>query len=183
MIRSPFSNEQLLNAVAGEMEGAVQLLKELVSRNSVVGEERGAQELVEEILAELGFSVERVLIAESIAQDPLAGVPSHSYEGRFNVLGTTPRDGGPTLLLNGHIDVVPVNRATWSTDPFSPVVRDGWLYGRGAGDMKGGFAMAFLALRALRRLDSGVIDRTSPSSRSSKRSAPATGRWRRSGPG
>ena len=159
MARPPFSNEQLVQAVANEMEAAIRLLEELVSRSSVVGEERRAQEFVAETLLELGFSVERILIPDSIVEDPLAGVPSKPYAGRFNVLGSTPRDGEPTLLLNGHIDVVPVNHATWATDPFWPVVKDGWLHGRGAGDMKGGFAMAFLALRALRSLDPRIVER------------------------
>ena len=157
MARQPFSNEQLVQAVANEMDGAIKLLEELVSRNSVVGEELRAQEFVAETLIELGFSVDRILIPESISDDPFAGVPSKSYAGRFNVLGTTPRDGEPTLLLNGHIDVVPVNPSTWATDPFVPVVQDGWLFGRGAGDMKGGFAMAFLALKALRNLDPRIV--------------------------
>jgi acetylornithine deacetylase len=53
------------------------------------------------------------------------------------------------LLLNGHIDVVPAEAALWSSPPFQPVRRDGWLAGRGAGDMKGGFALGALALGAL----------------------------------
>ena len=57
---------------------------------------------------------------------------------------------GPSLLLNGHIDVVPAEQPDlWASPPFEPR-RDGdRLYGRGAGDMKGGFAMATLALDAL----------------------------------
>jgi acetylornithine deacetylase/succinyl-diaminopimelate desuccinylase-like protein len=42
----------------------------------------------------------------------------------------------PLLLLN-HMDVVPVDRAAWSVDPFAAVIRDGWIWGRGALDMKG----------------------------------------------
>ena len=159
MAQPPFSNELLVQAVANEMDGAIKLLEELVSRNSVVGEELRAQAFVAETLVELGFSVDRILIPESIADDPLAGVPSKSYDGRFNVLGTTPCDGEPTLLLNGHIDVVPVNRSTWATDPFVPVIQDGWLLGRGAGDMKGGFAMAFLAIKALRSLEPQIVEK------------------------
>jgi acetylornithine deacetylase len=56
----------------------------------------------------------------------------------------------PSLLLNGHMDVVPAeNAGGWSTPPFEPLERDGWLLGRGAGDMKGGFAMGWLAVSAL----------------------------------
>jgi homocysteine S-methyltransferase len=55
----------------------------------------------------------------------------------------------PSLLLNGHIDVVPAEAAVWSSDPFTPARSGGWLSGRGAGDMKAGFAMGLLAIRAL----------------------------------
>jgi succinyl-diaminopimelate desuccinylase len=49
---------------------------------------------------------------------------------------------GPTLVLNGHIDTVPVDdQALWTTEPFSGDVRDGYLYGRGACDMKAGLAV------------------------------------------
>lgn len=146
------TNDQLRSAVASEAPHAVAFLAALVAQPSLRGAECAAQELVASTLEELGFAVERLAVPESIGDDELAGVPAHSYDGRFNVLGRTPHDGGRTLLINGHIDVVPADAATWTSDPFVPQVRDGWLYGRGAGDMKGGFATAVLALRALRHL-------------------------------
>jgi acetylornithine deacetylase len=76
-------------------------------------------------------------------------VPQQSYAGRGNVVGHLTAGTGPSLLLNGHIDVVPAEAPLWSAPPFQPVRGDGWLTGRGAGDMKGGFALAALALGAL----------------------------------
>src|SRR5690606_36061188 len=65
---------------------------------------------------------------------------------------------GPSLLLNGHIDVVPPgDLSRWTTPPFEPVRRDGWMFGRGTGDMKGGFAMGWLALDSLVRVDPSVL--------------------------
>lgn len=62
--------------------------------------------------------------------------------------------GGRTLMLNGHLDVVPPgDLATWSADPYSGRVADGHVFGRGACDMKGGFAAALAALLALHRSD------------------------------
>ena len=59
-------------------------------------------------------------------------------------------DGGPTLLFNGHIDVVSAEpRERWSSDPFKPEVRGGRLYGRGACDMKGGVAAMVMAALVL----------------------------------
>ena len=54
-------------------------------------------------------------------------------------------------LLNGHMDVVPADAACfWTNPPFEPVRRNGRMFGRGTGDMKSGFAIGMLALRALR---------------------------------
>lgn len=156
MATSNISSTDLREAVAAEAPDAFEFLASLVACPSLRGEERAAQELVQSTLSGLGFEVERLAIPPDIGEDDLAGVPALSYEGRFDVIGRTPHDGGRSLLLNGHIDVVPANPLTWSSDPFIPVTKDGWLYGRGAGDMKGGFAMAILALRALRRLGSSA---------------------------
>jgi acetylornithine deacetylase len=58
--------------------------------------------------------------------------------------------GGRSLLLNGHIDVVPARREDgWDHDPFAPEVRDGQISGRGACDMKGGIASMVLAAEVL----------------------------------
>lgn len=57
----------------------------------------------------------------------------------------------PTLIVNGHLDVVPVNAEAWSHDPFDPQELDGRLYGRGTADMKGGIAAAICALDSLER--------------------------------
>jgi len=58
---------------------------------------------------------------------------------------------GRSLILNGHIDVVPEGPLEmWDTPPFEPRVEEGWMYGRGAGDMKAGLASNLFALDALR---------------------------------
>lgn len=59
-------------------------------------------------------------------------------------------NGDPTVVLNGHIDVVPAgDRNQWSYDPYSPTVEDGYLYGRGSVDMKTGVAIGMLATAEL----------------------------------
>ncbi len=68
-------------------------------------------------------------------------------EGRPNVIGVLEgREPGPALMFCGHIDTVGV---AGMTDPFTPVIRDGRLYGRGAQDMKGGVAAMIAAAAAL----------------------------------
>ena len=76
--------------------------------------------------------------------------------GRLSLVAELPHPAGPdpgrpTLIVNGHLDVVPVNSSAWSHDPFDPQVTDGRLYGRGSADMKGGIAAAIAALDVLDR--------------------------------
>jgi acetylornithine deacetylase len=140
------------DAVEAFAPRAFSVLEDLVRADSTVGSESAAEEVLAEALEELGFTIERLPIPESIADDPIAGVPQLPYAGRYDLVGRRAGSGepAPTLLLNGHIDVVPVEDAGgWTSPPFEPTIRDGWLYGRGAGDMKCGFAMGLLAIRAL----------------------------------
>ena len=57
----------------------------------------------------------------------------------------------PVLIVNGHLDVVPINPASWSRDPFGGEVDGGRVWGRGTADMKGGIAAAIEAVLALGR--------------------------------
>ena len=63
-----------------------------------------------------------------------------------------PREGrGRSLLLQGHVDVVPAGPLNmWTSPPFAPAIRDGRMYGRGANDMKSGVCAMVFALDALR---------------------------------
>jgi acetylornithine deacetylase len=140
-------------AIDASAERAFAFLERLVSAPSTVFREEAAQAIVAEELERLGFSVERIAIADALGQDDAAGVPQGGYDGRFDIVGNIGRSAaasGRSLLLNGHVDVVPADEPDlWERDPFRPFRDDGWLVGRGTGDMKGGFAMAALALEAL----------------------------------
>jgi len=74
-----------------------------------------------------------------------------SKPNRVNAVGTLHGTGGKkAFLYNGHIDVVPAgNRELWSEDPYGGVIKDGRMYGRGTGDMKGASACAIIAAKAL----------------------------------
>ena len=70
--------------------------------------------------------------------------------GRFNVVGRIKgTERSPSLVFTGHMDVVPVSgkeKERWDTRPFSGEIKDGFLYGRGSSDMKGGLASAMVAM-------------------------------------
>lgn len=73
----------------------------------------------------------------------------------MGVVGVSGLGNGPTLIFNGHVDVVPVgDESLWRVPPWQATIADGWVYGRGALDMKGGLACALFALKAIR--DAGV---------------------------
>src|SRR5260370_5419963 len=137
------------SAVEAEAEVAFAFLERLVAAPSTVRAERGAQEIVAAELARLGFDVTEFEVPGHTAAAPAGGVAQGSYAGRPNVLGRLNPGRSPSLLLNGHVDVVPAEAALWSSEPFAPLRSDGWLTGRGAGDMKGGFALGLLAVAAL----------------------------------
>ncbi|SMB91692.1 succinyl-diaminopimelate desuccinylase [Desulfonispora thiosulfatigenes DSM 11270] len=73
---------------------------------------------------------------------------------RANVIGVIKGNGeNKDLLFNGHLDVVPTGESKWRHDPFSGVIEDGKIYGRGASDMKGGLAAMIIAACLVKKAD------------------------------
>jgi acetylornithine deacetylase len=139
---------ELREAVARRRDELFELAAELARRPSLLGAEEDAQRHVAAWLQGAGFAVERIQPdAAAALADPYAGYPALSYEGRSCIVGTAPGAGeGRSLHLTGHVDVVPVERSEeWTHDPWGGVIADGRLWGRGAGDMKGGLAAYLLA--------------------------------------
>ncbi|HUH12458.1 MAG TPA: ArgE/DapE family deacylase [Longimicrobiales bacterium] len=136
---------------AVDTDALVSALGRLIALDSSDGRETPAQEAVAALMRELGLEVD----VWDLDLPALRRDPSYSEElGREHALGVVGRWGGgsgPTLVLNGHVDVVPAGELDrWSVPPFRATVRDGRLYGRGAADMKGGLLCALFAIRALR---------------------------------
>ena len=108
---------------------AFELTANLIKCPSVTPDEGGAITLLDELLSQNGFECTRI---------ERGGVSN-----LFARWGSG--NNGRTFGFNGHTDVVPVGDiAAWSVDPFGAEVKDGFLYGRGATDMKSGVA-AFVA--------------------------------------
>src|SRR5206468_11635909 len=88
-----------------------------------------------------------ILDAEGMASEIAESAP-----GRGNLIARLDGDGSlPAIVLHHHIDVVYADRRYWSVDPFGGVIRDGYLYGRGAIDMKSTGIMHLAALLAIKR--------------------------------
>jgi len=89
-------------------------------------------------------------VAETLGSWGLTPVWIEPVPGRVSLLASAGPDQGPTLVFNGHLDVVPAGDAgRWAHGPFAGDLSDGLIWGRGAVDMKGGVASLMAAFRAL----------------------------------
>jgi len=150
---------RVLQEVDAGVAAAEQRLAELVTVPSVGGTdaEHEIQALLAVELAAAGLEVDhwRLPLPELLAAPDFPGVEVHRDEA-WGLVGRLPGTGsgdGPTLMFDGHVDVVPVgDPAAWSTpDPFSGRVVAGELHGRGSCDMKAGLVAAIAAVAAVRR--------------------------------
>jgi acetylornithine deacetylase len=132
----------------------VAFTQDLVRHPSVRGAEQTAQDFMARAYRARGLAVDRWTIDVDVIKDlPGFSPVKVSYENAVNVVGSyRPRSlGGRSLILNGHIDVVPTGPASrWTTGPYDPRVEGRWMYGRGAGDMKSGLAACLFAYDAVR---------------------------------
>ncbi len=111
------------------MSETLELLKDLISRESVTPEDAGCQDLLAERLAKLSFKEERL-----------------DFNDTQNIW-LRRGQAKPLFTFLGHTDVVPPGPLeAWLSPPFVPTIRDGKLYGRGAADMKGGIACFLIAV-------------------------------------
>jgi succinyl-diaminopimelate desuccinylase len=113
------------------MSATLELTRRLIALPSITPEDAGCQALLGATLSELGFRVETLQFGE--------------VTNLWAVWG----ERGPLFVFAGHTDVVPPgNTADWRSDPFEPCERDGYLFGRGAADMKGSLAAMLTATSA-----------------------------------
>ena len=150
----PETQTRILNAVDNLFDEQAEFLVELISHPSTRGNEQSAQTFMAETLAKRGYSVDQWQIDVSdISHLPGFSPVIGNYDDAVNVVGTHRSNTGKgrSLILNGHMDVVPEGPLDmWDTPPYEPHVDDGWMYGRGAGDMKAGLASNLYSLEALR---------------------------------
>ncbi len=155
---TPSSADRLAAAVAAVAPDLVAFARQLVQIPSLPGRERAAHLAAAKAMTRLGLDPTIV----SATRATLAGHPAFCDDGlrvedRINVVGrwraAEPRSGARSLILNGHLDVVPPgDEARWSESPWSGRVTEGRLVGRGSCDMKGGVACALFAVAALQRM-------------------------------
>jgi succinyl-diaminopimelate desuccinylase len=109
----------------------LELAQQLIARPSITPDDHGCQQLLAQYLTPLGFNI----------QSMAAGDVSNLWAVRGS--------SGPLLVFAGHTDVVPPGPlGQWHSHPFQPELRQGYLYGRGAADMKGSLAAMITACQA-----------------------------------
>ena len=132
-----------VESMAGEIVEFLQDLIRIPTVNPPGENYRACAELIGTRLHEFGYDVTYI---------EAEGRPEHTERHpRVNVLGVLRNAPARALLhFNGHFDVVPVGDG-WTVDPFSAIVQDGKIYGRGATDQKAGIAASIYAIEAIRR--------------------------------
>ena len=105
------------------MSNTLELAKSLMSKPSITPDDLGCQAIMIDRLKKIGFEIHPLKFGD--------------VDNFWAVHG----DSGPLFAFAGHTDVVPAgDENAWNTKPFEPTIKDGYLYGRGAADMKGGLA-------------------------------------------
>jgi acetylornithine deacetylase len=134
----------------------IRLLQRLVQERSITGQESSSQAIIIEKLRGLDLQID---IWEpnysKLQHHPYFVSPRVAFTGSSNVVGIKKGSGGgKSILLNGHIDVVPEGDVTqWNYEPYGAEVVDGKMYGRGTTDMKGGSVALLLAIEAVSALN------------------------------
>ncbi|MFW7267955.1 ArgE/DapE family deacylase [Gluconacetobacter sp. Hr-1-5] len=146
---------RLAQAVEADWAKQVSWLGTLASFPSLRGQEAPCQDWLAGQFAARGWAVDRFTLAE-VEIEALPGfspVFEADYEKAVQVVATVPSSagGGRSLILQGHIDVVPPGPLQdWAHDPFAPRIDGTWISGRGTADMKVGVTEIVFALDALR---------------------------------
>ena len=123
---------------------SLEIAQALIRCPSVTPEEGGALDFMQQLLEEGGYTCHRL---------PFTDQDTPEVDNLFARIGTR----APHLCFAGHTDVVPPgDDAAWSHPPFSGQVADGWLYGRGAADMKGNIACFVAAARDYLAVNEGA---------------------------
>jgi acetylornithine deacetylase len=151
---TPHDAQKICDAVDAAFDAQLAFTADLVKHPSLRTQEGSAQDLLYTAMEERGFEMDRWELDPAQLSEHIGyGPTTVSYEGMTNVVGTyrPAEQTGKSLILNGHVDVVPEGpEESWSRSPWDAPIIDGWLYGRGSGDMKAGLAANLFAFDAVR---------------------------------
>ncbi|MBI5262847.1 MAG: ArgE/DapE family deacylase [Bradyrhizobium sp.] len=148
------TQKRILDAVDANFDAQLATTTDFVAIPSTRGAEGPCQDLISDLLRARGYEVDDWHIDLDALKDLRGYGPiEHDFSKARTVVGTyrPANNAGKSLILQGHCDVVPAGPLDlWDTPPFSPVIKDGRMYGRGACDMKSGTIGALYALDAIK---------------------------------
>jgi len=149
----PSPREKVMSQIDNNNDEIVNFLRELIKYPSVTGDEKDIQNFISGWLkGHLGIRVDAwEPDLNELKRHPGYVPVERDYKNRPNVVGLYKGKGsGRSLLLNGHVDVIPAGPTdAWQTDPWGGNIRDGKIFGRGASDMKAGLAAYTMAMNAI----------------------------------
>lgn len=143
---------QIASAVDDAKDEMVSFIQTLVQSPSLANDEGPVQEFVQNKLDSLGLTTQKIpVIFDEIEDHPAFCDDGFSPDNRTNIIGKwNNRGSGRSLILNGHVDVVPTGPdSLWDESPWSGSIKDGRIYGRGSCDMKAGLATGIFAIQVL----------------------------------
>ena len=128
-------NSEVYNLAAEAEPDLVRFLRDIVAIPSLSGEEKDVIQRIEQEMKALDY--------DEVRSDAMGNL--------IGRIGSGPR----SVALDAHVDTVDAQDDLWQTDPFDPVVRDGFIFGRGTSDMKGGMTSSVYAAALLKK--SGLL--------------------------
>ncbi|XPS68128.1 Diaminopropionate ammonia-lyase [Ascochyta lentis] len=158
---SPLSSEitkSIEDAVAKNFNNEVAFIQKMVQYGGQRGEEHEALEELYRQYASRGYHTTKLDMDQQVlSQHAGSGKFSDTHSKAPVIVGVhepkSSMPGGRSLILNGHIDIVPNGpKELWTHDPYSGTIEGDWLYGRGSGDMRAGAVANLYALDALRSI-------------------------------
>ncbi|KAJ4296363.1 hypothetical protein N0V90_006408 [Kalmusia sp. IMI 367209] len=155
---SPELITSITDAVAKNFDNELAFIQKVIQYGGQRGEEAAIQQEIFDQYTSRGFKTTKLdMDQEALSKQPGSGRFSAKHSKAPVVVGVLEPDstapGGKSLILNGHIDVVPTGpEELWTHHPYSGVIEGDWLYGRGGADMRAGNVANMFALDALQSI-------------------------------
>ena len=147
--------QQIASALEASREDLVSFIQTLVQSPSLANDEGPVQEIIQDKLETLGLDTEKIIVKfDKLKDHPAFCNDGFSPDSRVNIVGQWHNDGGGrSLILNGHVDVVPTGQENlWNKSPWSGYIKNGRIYGRGSCDMKAGLSAGIFAVQVLQSI-------------------------------
>jgi len=147
--------KQITSALEASRKDLVNFIQTLVQRPSLANDEGPVQDIIQDKLESLGLDTEKIIVRfDKLKDHPAFCNDGFSPDSRVNIVGQWHNDGhGRSLILNGHVDVVPTGPENlWNKSPWSGYTKNGRIYGRGSCDMKAGLSAGIFAIQVLQSI-------------------------------